>query len=113
MGQILTSSGRPSDYDGVTKAIFGGVGNHGAIWDASQNRWVIMFVANPEHKFGVAVSYDPNGAPGTWFKWDGNGFNQPGLGGWYTPVNGIAADGANSVIHWNTLLSKWIMVYGG
>jgi hypothetical protein len=112
-GQILTSPDRPSDSEGVNRAIFGGLGNHGAVWDANQQRWVLMFVSNPEHKFGVAVSYDPNGSPGSWFKWDGQGYNSPGLGGWYSHVRGIDFDGANAVIHWNFVLSKWVMVYGG
>jgi hypothetical protein len=53
--------------------------------------------------------------PGSWYKWDGSAFSTtPGLGGKGLALpDFVGHEGANPSVHWNTYLSKWIMVYGG
>lgn len=83
------------------------------MWDAENKRWIMYF---NEHWMGLAISTDPNGMPGSWSKWNGwtYGYNQPGLGGSFVPLPGLAdVPGANPSISWNTYLSKFVMVYSG
>ena len=53
----------------------------------------------------MAVSYDPNGTPQSWYKWNGwdKGFSEPGWGGGYVPLPGLwDVSGGNPSISWNT-----------
>ncbi len=79
--------------------------------DKGSNRWMMMFA---EHQTGLAVSYDPNAYPNTWFKWNGGGFNSPGLYGPYIPAPGLDwVPGSNPSLHWNTHLERWVVIYNG
>ncbi len=89
----------------------GGLGDMCVVWDGARGRWTCIY---QEHFLHVAVSYDPLGAPGTWYKWNGTDFSSPGLGGAAEPIGSLAGTpGANPSIHWNTHLARWVMVYGG
>jgi len=106
-GQVLTAPGRPSDAEGISRGIYGGIGNHGCVWNG---KWMCIFSSNPDHTFGLAVSSDPDGNPGSWTKWDGSGFNSPGLGGGYVALRGISR-GSNPSIMFNTVLDKYLVAF--
>lgn len=62
----------------------------------------------------MAMSEDPDGVPGTWFKHYNGNFSQPGLRGLQTPIKGLRSiRGSNPSVHFNTYLGLWIMVYHG
>jgi hypothetical protein len=96
---------------------WGGAGDHSVVWDHENQQWVCLYqeqVENGEAQIHVAVSSDLQGGPGTWFKWNGNDFTIPGLGGKGEPLPAFKGhEGGNPSVHWNTYLGKWIMVYGG
>jgi hypothetical protein len=96
---------------------WGGAGDQGVVWDAESERWVCFYQEQAESggaKLHVAVSSDPLGSRGTWYKWDGKDFTVPGLGGKGAPLPSFKnRQGANPSLHWNTYLEQWIMVYGG
>jgi len=96
---------------------WGGAGDQCVVWDTENERWVCYYqeqVENGEAQIHVAVSSDPLGSPGTWYKWDGRAFTVPGLEGKGAPLPAfIGREGGNPSVHYNTHLERWIMVYGG
>ncbi len=105
---------------------WGGVGDQYVLWDWQQQHWKMYFKEG--YRLGVAISTDPRGAPGTWWKWNGRegepvpqwrrgeprpaGYDSPGLQGGYTGLPGLwEVPGSNPHVHWNTLLQKWVMVW--
>ncbi|KAK9799398.1 hypothetical protein WJX73_002088 [Symbiochloris irregularis] len=104
--QIITSGPQPATPQ------FGGAGDHCVIWDPFNKLWLCYYTSGG---ICLAASNDPEGAPGTWFKWNGTEFTAPGI----APSN--ASDypltsiddvlGSNPSVHWNTLLQRWVMVY--
>ncbi|KAI9005600.1 hypothetical protein DFJ74DRAFT_773874 [Hyaloraphidium curvatum] len=109
-GVILTSRERRPPDD---QPRHGGIGNHVANWDSANRRWIMVF---SERFLGVAVSYDPDGAPGSWRKWIGwnRGFLSPGMGGRFLPLPNLASvPGGNPSLHWNTVLQRWVLVWHG
>lgn len=104
--QIITSATpKPSS------PTWGGTGDNCVVWDHINNRWLCYF---QEHTISMAISTDPNGAPGTWKKYYNGGFTEDGLGGRQSPLPGLSSvPGGNPSVHWNTNLSKWVMVYHG
>ena len=102
--QVVTSDEpKPDDPD------WGGEGDNCAVWDWKNGRWAMLF---QHSSLRLAVSRDPGGGPGTWFKYHEGAFEEPGLGGRSTPLAGLPG-GANPSVHWNTHLQKWVMVYAG
>jgi hypothetical protein len=99
-----------------------GAGDGVAIWDDPSSRWYLYYQENigAGAQIFVASSTDATGAVGTWRKWDGTAFSIDAL---LDQSNGGKApsalpaflphEGANPSIHFNTLLAKWVMVYGG
>jgi len=89
-----------------------GIGDSGAIWDRDNNRWVMFF---QDISLQVAISTDPEGKPGTWFKYAGEkGFTEPGLGGKAIAVPVLNAyPGGNPSVHWNTYLKTYVIVWHG
>lgn len=90
----------------------GGVGNHAVIWDHTRNQWTMIF---EEHWNGVAISKDPDGLPGSWYKYNSakKGFTEPGLGGAWTKIDVMLNyTGTNPAITYNTYLKKFIVAYG-
>lgn len=112
-GQQIITAWQPRP----AKPEWGGAGDHSIVWDSVNQRWVCYYqelVESGQAQIHMAVSSDPNGAPGTWYKWDGVNFSVPGLGGKGEPLPAFSShEGANPSVHWNTYLGKWIMVYGG
>ncbi len=90
---------------------WGGSGDCCVVWDHLNNRWMCYY---QEHSILMAVSADPNGAPGTWKKYYNGAFTEDGLGGQHTKLPGLEnAPGGNPSVHWNTYLKKWVMVWHG
>ena len=62
----------------------------------------------------MAMSEDPDAAPGSWFKHDEGDFSEAALGGNATPISGLrGVPGSNPSVHFNTYLGLWVMVYHG
>lgn len=88
---------------------WGGAGDNCVIWDHNNNRWLCYY---QEHWLMMAVSYDVEGKPGTWFKYYNGAFNQPGLGGESSPIPGlISIPGGNPSVHYNSYLERFVMVW--
>jgi hypothetical protein len=74
----------------------GGDNFYRVVWDMNKHRWVAFFGC----KGGMscaAISNDPKGRPGTWFKYDDGQFDEPGLGGAASALPGL--DGVHGVIY--------------
>ena len=101
-GQILTSARQKPDLPA-----WGGCGDHCVVFD--KGRWFCFF---QEHYLCMAVSDDKQALPGTWKKWYNGGFNEPGLGGKVSPIEGLVTrPGGNPSVHYNTELQRWFMVW--
>lgn len=98
-----------------------GLGDGCVVWDSRNSRYICYYqgkVAGGANTLCMAASSDPAGAPGTWKKWDGNGFTieacdgKTGLGGENIAIENLTSmSGANPSVMWNTYLEKWVMVY--
>ena len=98
-----------------------GAGDGSTIWDPVDQRWLLFYqenIGNGASLFAAASS-NPMCSVGTWNKWDGTGFTIDALatqsdgGVEPTPLSAFTAqEGANPSVHWNSLLQKWVMVYG-
>jgi hypothetical protein len=103
-GQIITSHTlKPAE------PTWGGCGDHCVVYDAAHGRWVMFY---QEHWIKIAISTDPDGRPGTWFKYKNGAFTEPGLGGEGDPVPGLETHpGANPSVHYNEYLRTYVMVW--
>lgn len=102
--QIITSAAAKP-----VNPTWGGTGDNCVIWDPNNNRWLCYY---QEHWLMMAVSYDLEGKPGTWFKYFNGEFNQPGLGGNNSPIPGLqSVPGGNPSVHYNSYLEKFVMVW--
>lgn len=98
-----------------------GLGDGCVVWDSRNSRYVCYYqgkVASGANTLCMAASSDPAGTPGTWKKWDGDGFTieacdlKTGLGGENIAIENLTSmSGANPSVMWNTYLEKWVMVY--
>ena len=88
---------------------WGGEGDNCVVWDWKNGRWAMFF---QHSSLRVAVSEEPGGHVGTWYKYHEGAFQEPGIRGRSTPLAGLPG-GANPSVHWNTHLQKWVMVYAG
>lgn len=92
------------------KAAWSGLGDHCAVWDEKNHRFVCFF--QEDAILCMAMSDDSGGKPGSWKKWFEGGFTEPGLGGRATPIPTLAGHrGGNPSVHWNTFLQQWVMVW--
>lgn len=99
-----------------------GLGDACVIWDHFNERWLCYYQARTGlfgiNRLCLAASYDPQGKPGTWKKWDGNSFSGYGCDSSlkgskdYALANLKSVPGCNPSVMWNEYLNKWVMVYG-
>lgn len=102
--QIITSASPKPETP-----TWGGAGDNCVIWDHKNNRWISYY---QEHWLRMAVSYDIEGKPGTWFKYYNGEFNEPGLEGRSSPIPGLMSKpGGNPSVHFNTYLEQFVMVW--
>lgn len=88
---------------------WGGAGDNCVIWDSKNNRWLCYY---QEHWLMMAISYDGEGKPGTWFKYYNGEFSQPGLGGESSAIPELkSVPGANPSVHYNDYLERFVMVW--
>ncbi len=101
-----------------------GLGDGCVVWNEARQSWICYYSGYCksvwDYVMTMAESTDPEGAPGTWKKWDGTAFTGVGC----DPETGLGADnvsidnlvyrrGANPSVMYNTYINKWIMVYHG
>lgn len=104
-GELIITSATPKPENPT----WGGAGDNCVVWDHINNRWLCYY---QEHWLMMAVSYDVEGKPGTWLKYNNGEFSQPGLGGESTPIPGISSKpGGNPSVHYNSYLEKFVMVW--
>ena len=104
--QIITSA-----FPKPASPTWGGTGDGCVVWDHINARWLCYF---QEQTISMAISNDPKGAPGTWKKYYYGEFTEDGLGGEQSPLPSLkTVPGGNPSVHWNTYLSKWVMVWHG
>ena len=89
---------------------WGGAGDNSVIWDEVNKRWLCYY---QEHYIMLAMSGDPLGRPGTWYKYYEGSFSQPGMGGLSSQVNGLTIAGGNPSVHFNSYLNKYVITYHG
>jgi len=103
-GQIITSSTPKPE-----SPTWGGSGDCCVIWNEADQRWICYYQNQQIH---MAMSEDPDAAPGTWFKYYAGDFTEKALGGKASPISGLKnVPGSNPSVHYNTYLAQWIMVY--
>lgn len=98
-----------------------GLGDGCVIRDKVNGRWICYYqgkVSSGSNALCMAVSYDANGASGTWKKWDGSDFtvnaydSQTGNGGKNIAIKNLKkVPGCNPSVMWNSYLNMWIMTY--
>ena len=89
-----------------------GLGDGCVVWDSKNSRYICYYqgkVAGGANTLCMAASSDPAGAPGTWKKWDRDGFTieacdpKTGLGGENIAIENLTSmSGANPSVMWNT-----------
>jgi hypothetical protein len=109
--EILTAS---RSFDVNNK--YQGLGDGCVVKDYANDRFIAFFSEVTDIKvsptISMAVSYDPNGAPGTWKKWHNGDFTEDGLGGQCSPIAVLSRiPGSNPSVHFNTWLSMYVMVF--
>ena len=91
-----------------TTPTLGGSNFQDAVWDFQAHRWVAFY----QCQGGVscaAISDDPMGRPGTWFKYHDGTFDQPGLGGLDTPLPGLnKGRGVLYSVAYNSGVQAWV-----
>ena len=105
--QIITSATpRPAT------PTYGGAGDDDVVYDAYHHRWISYY--HDGGRLHMAASTDPEGAPGTWKKWDGTDFTLPSLGGIDHAIDAfLPHEGHSPSITWNGYLNRWLMAYAG
>ena len=97
----------------------GGLGDGYVVWNAERQQYICYYQEEYVWGLTMAASSDPEGAAGTWKKWDGEDFTIEGCnqetqtGGIGVPIKGLeSVAGANPAIMWNDYLNCWVMIYG-
>lgn len=97
-----------------------GLGDACVIWDSANERYICYYQTSIDGKtrLCMAASSDPEGASGTWKKWDGEDFTveaynaETKIGGPDTMIDEFKyIAGANPHVIWNTYLGKWTMFF--
>lgn len=95
-----------------------GLGDGCVVWNSERQQYICYYQEVEAGGLCMAASSDPEGAPGTWKKWDGEGFTIEGcnqetqIGGKPALIKGLQSVlGSNPSVMWNDYIQKWIMVY--
>ena len=106
-----------TDYPKPEEPIESGVGDGCVIWIAERLQY-ICYYQEDGGCLTMAASSDPEGAAGTWKKWDGKDFTIEGcnqetqLGGRGVAIKGLeSVPGSNPSVMWNDYLNCWVMAY--
>ena len=109
---LATNYPKPQEADRI-----GGLGDGCVVWFAEKQQYICYFQEDGGC-LTMAASSDPEGAAGTWRKWDGEDFTIEGcnqetqLGGNGVAIKGLeSAAGSNPSVIWNDYLNCWVMVY--
>jgi len=112
-----------ADYPKAATAEWGALGDGCVIYNEDRGQFIAYYSGDTGNKsflICMAVSSDPAGAPGTWYKWDGadftiEGYNSvTGVGGRDVPISGLRHHaGANPSVMWNSYaqVCKWLTKY--
>jgi len=100
-----------------------GLGDGCVVYNEAREQFICYYtttIPGEDAKICMAASDDPNGAAGSWKKWDGTGFNVEGYnsvtdtGGADTKIDGLNShSGGNPSVMYIHYLKKWLMVYAG
>ena len=106
---IITYPPYSSDRDGR----WGGAGDPCMIWHEAGKRWITYFYsADNGNGIGIAISQDPQGAPGTWKLMDASGqFTIDALNP-RQPYKTLNLSGGNPHVVWSKYLGQFLMVVG-
>ena len=95
-----------------------GLGDGCVVWNAERQQYICYYQEVEAGGMCMAASYDPEGAPGTWKKWDGKDFTLEGcdqetqIGGKPVLIKGLeSVCGSSPSVMWNKFIKKWVMVY--
>ena len=95
-----------------------GLGDGCVVWNANRQQYICYYQEVEAGGICMAASSDPDGAPGTWKKWDGEDFTLDGcdqetqIGGRPVLIEGLkSVCGSSPSVMWNDYLQKWMMVY--
>jgi len=90
-----------------------GLGDGCVVWNAKRQQYICYYQEVEAGGICMAASSDPDGAPGTWKKWDGNDFTLEGcnqetqIGGRPILIEGLkSVCGSNPSVMWNDYLQK-------
>ena len=93
-----------------------GLGDGCVVWNIKRQQYICYYPG--DGGITMAASFDPEGAAGTWRKWDGEDFTIEGcnqetqLGGKGVPIKGLeSVSGTNPSVMWNEYLNCWLMTY--
>lgn len=95
-----------------------GLGDGCVVWNEKRQQYICYYQEVEAGGMCMAASSDPEGAPGTWKKWDGKDFTLEGcdqetqIGGKPILIEGLkSVCGSSPSVMWNDYLQKWMMVY--
>ena len=107
-----------ASYPKPQEAAWTGLGDGCVVWNPERQQYICYFQEVEVGGICMAASSDPEGAAGTWKKWDGDDFtiegcNQQTLtGGKGVMVNDIdIVPGCSPSVMWNEYLNCWLMAY--
>lgn len=95
-----------------------GLGDGCVVWNAKRQQYICYYQEVEAGGLCMAASSDPEGAAGTWKKWDGKDFTLEGcnqetqIGGRPVLIENLnSVCGSSPSVMWNDYLQKWVMVY--
>lgn len=111
-GKRILTSDKPKPQEPA----WTGLGDGCVVWNIKRQQYICYYPG--DGGITMAASFDPEGAAGTWRKWDGEDFTIEGcnqetqLGGKGVPIKGLeSVSGTNPSVMWNEYLNCWMMTY--